>query len=63
MNNPVTVIWILILPDLIVVLHSLDLTCHLHVPELQGITEPGNIMLGVVLPLHLGHGVSKTYLH
>ncbi|XP_077118681.1 extracellular calcium-sensing receptor-like [Ranitomeya variabilis] len=53
MKTLYTVIWILLLPDLIVVLHSSDLTCHLHVPELQGITEPGNIMLGVVLPLHL----------
>ncbi|XP_069816683.1 extracellular calcium-sensing receptor-like [Dendropsophus ebraccatus] len=32
---------------------SSDLACHLHVPELEGITQPGDIMLGVVLPLHL----------
>ncbi|XP_056425663.1 extracellular calcium-sensing receptor-like [Hyla sarda] len=48
-----TVIWILLLPDLIVVLHSSDLACRLYVPELEGITQPGDIMLGVILPLHL----------
>ncbi|XP_073510922.1 extracellular calcium-sensing receptor-like [Phyllobates terribilis] len=48
-----TVIWIFLLPDLIVVLHSSVLACHLYVPELQGIAEPGDIMLGVVLNLHL----------
>ncbi|XP_072006402.1 extracellular calcium-sensing receptor-like [Engystomops pustulosus] len=29
------------------------MTCHLDVPELGGITQPGDILLGVVLPLHL----------
>ncbi|XP_075715699.1 extracellular calcium-sensing receptor-like [Rhinoderma darwinii] len=36
------------------------MTCHLEVPEMEGITQPGDIMLGVVLPLHLDRVYAKV---
>ncbi|KAM5171745.1 vomeronasal type-2 receptor 26-like [Mantella aurantiaca] len=44
---------ILLLPQLIHVLNSEDSQCRLDVAELDGITKPGDVIIGIVLPLHL----------
>ncbi|XP_068128198.1 extracellular calcium-sensing receptor-like [Hyperolius riggenbachi] len=38
----------------------MDLGCRLHVTDLNGITQPGDIMLAVVLPLHLNKVYQKV---
>uniref|UniRef100_A0A8C5MYS1 G-protein coupled receptors family 3 profile domain-containing protein n=1 Tax=Leptobrachium leishanense TaxID=445787 RepID=A0A8C5MYS1_9ANUR len=49
------VTWHFILLLLIPVFHSGDQRCRLPVTELNGMTQPGDIMIGVLLPIHLGN--------
>ncbi|OCT90631.1 hypothetical protein XELAEV_18019248mg [Xenopus laevis] len=45
--------WYLILSYPIPAMYSMDQTCRLHVPEMEGTFQAGDIMLGALLPLHI----------
>ncbi|XP_018416481.1 PREDICTED: extracellular calcium-sensing receptor-like [Nanorana parkeri] len=46
-------LWALFLSHFINVLYSKDPQCYLGMAELEGIIQPGDVMIGIVLPLHV----------
>ncbi|KAM8972558.1 extracellular calcium-sensing receptor-like [Pelodytes ibericus] len=56
-------IWLLILAYIIPVLSSSDQRCSLHVMELQGMKQTGDIMIGVLLPLHVGNVNKEVFFN
>ncbi|XP_018416480.1 PREDICTED: extracellular calcium-sensing receptor-like [Nanorana parkeri] len=46
-------LWNLVLPQLINAPNSEDTQCRLDVADLEGITQTGDVMIGIVLPFHL----------
>ncbi|XP_018416482.1 PREDICTED: extracellular calcium-sensing receptor-like [Nanorana parkeri] len=53
------VIGVVILSQLIPVINAMDGGCILDITELEGLSKPGNIIIGAVFPLHL----DKVYHH
>ncbi|XP_053319868.1 extracellular calcium-sensing receptor-like [Spea bombifrons] len=52
-KDVLSVIWQIFLSQLIHAFYSKEHPCSLHVPELTGMIQPGDVMIGVLLPLHL----------
>ncbi|XP_072254972.1 extracellular calcium-sensing receptor-like [Pyxicephalus adspersus] len=52
--------WTLVFSQLFPVFHSDDQRCHLDAYQLEGMVQPGDIMIGVVLPLHFGRVYQKV---
>ncbi|XP_077327761.1 extracellular calcium-sensing receptor-like [Lithobates pipiens] len=63
MTNLHAVVGAIILFQLIPVIYAMDGRCRLDITELEGLSQPGDIMIGAVFPLHLDkvyHNISFT---
>uniref|UniRef100_A0A8C5MWP1 G-protein coupled receptors family 3 profile domain-containing protein n=1 Tax=Leptobrachium leishanense TaxID=445787 RepID=A0A8C5MWP1_9ANUR len=54
-------IWHLVVFLLMPVFYSEDQRCRLPITELSGMTQPGDIMIGVLLPLHVGNVYQQVH--